>query len=359
MKPGMIKTRIIGVVVFLVVIFIIAFFYRTHINNADKIMPKLGPAIVPFATAKQEIWQKQVQAIGTIYAKRGVTLRAEVAGRITHIYFQSGQFVKKGQPLFQIYPDTLKAQAAEQRAQLNLADYELAQQTRLYKQGAVSELDYKRAISTRNLDAAKLAETESQLRLTTVRAPFNGLVGVRQVEVGDSVQIGDELTTFQSKQDLRVDFWIPGTYASQVHAGQKATFTLNGNSKKVYHAVVYGVNPLVNPDSRMMEVRASIESNDIMPGSYAEVTLYLGQPYKIVVIPQTAVMRATYGEFTYVVKHGKAHEVVIHTSMRKGADIGVTQGLTAGDVVVSGNQLKVHNKAAVTDVGATPLLKDK
>ena len=358
-KVGLIRKRIITIVVIIAVLVIAAFLIRDHFNRSAKAaMPKMGPVIVPLAQAKPVAWQQRVSALGTIYARRGVTLRAEVPGRITKVYFASGQTVKKGQPLFQIYPDTLEAQLQQEQAALHLAEYRLSQYHTLYQQGAVSQEAYETALDNRNLDAAKVKETMSRLSLTTIREPFDGIVGLRQVEVGDYVMISQELATFQSKQDLRLDFWVPGSLAQEVHPGQKVTFSLNGDANKTYDATVYGINPLVNAQSGMIQVRAALHQDNIVPGSYAEVTLFVGKPKQLLAIPQTAVMRAAYGDFVYVVKAGKATQVAIHTTERRGAVVGVTKGLEAGDEVITGNQLKVRNGVPVTSKGAIPMAKD-
>lgn len=348
------QIRFIAIIILIIIIVVALFYWKDWDNSLAKAHGKPGPAVVVFAKAKSASWHDTIPAVGTIASRRGVTLEAEVAGRITHIYANSGQFVKKGTQLYQIYPNTLQAQYEADKANLQLSEFKLQQNKKLYAKNAISELSYMQAKQTAAAKRATMNATLAKLKLTTIHAPFNGLMGLTAVEIGDYVTTGEKLATFQSKHDLRVDFAIPDNQAHEIAIGQTVTLDLAGKNREIT-GKVYALNPKIESGNRMMDVRASVHANDIYPGTYADVTVILPKTTTLVTIPQTALFKTTYGDYVYKVVGGKAKLTLVKVASRRGDIVGITKGLKANETVVSANLIKVRNGIAVTNKGAIKL----
>lgn len=350
------KVSIIASVLVIICICVFLYLFKAHENEQAKLnLPKPGPRVVPFATAEQATWHKIVHAIGTVESKQGVTLSAEVPGRITKVYQQSGVLVKKGTPLFQIYPDTLIAQKKAAEADLALAKYNVVRMKRLFEQKAISQEQYETNLATYRRDEAKLHQIESQLKLTTVRAPFDGLLGLREVEVGDYINIGEKLAAFDSKKDLRIHFAIPGTYATQIKQGQDVILTQHDG--KQIKGKVYAINSTINQNNRQLSAWAHVSNPKLYPGEYVDVILNLGKPFKIITIPQTALVQSTIGNYVFVVSNGIAKKVPVSINSRRGTIIGINKGLEAGQIVIAGGQINLRDGSKVTN--KTPLIPEE
>lgn len=350
------KISIIATVLVLICICVLAYLYKSHENTQAKLnLPKPGPRVVPFAKAQSTTWHKIVHAIGSIESKRGVSLSAEVSGRITKIYQQSGIIVKKGTPLFQIYPNTLMAQQKAAQADLKLGRFNIVRMKRLYEQKAISEEAYETALSTYRRDEANLHKIESQLALTTVRAPFNGMLGLRDIEMGDYVNIGQKLAAFDSKKELRVSFAVPGQFAKQIKHGQEVILTQHDGKQIKGH--VYAINSTINQHNRQITAWAHVNNANLYPGEYVDVILNLGKPFKIITVPQTALVQSTIGNYVFIVKNGKAKRISVSIASRRGTVIGISKGLSAGQTVISGGQINLRDGSRVTNT--TPLIPNE
>jgi len=353
-----IKTRIVAIVI-LVAVLVVGLYYFKHAaiqrKLADK--PPAKPIVVLFATAKKVYWHDQVQSIGTISALRGVALRAEASGRVTQIFKPSGSAVTKGVPLFQINPKVLQAQLKSNQAAYALSKFEFQRYKKLYQLRAVSLDQLKRMKSTKNIDIAAIEKTKQELALTTIYAPFDGRLGLKRVDVGDYVQAGDIISTFQSLGRFRVDFSIPEKYALRVKPGLTVTLTKTSTTKENFTGTVYAYNPLLNPDTRMLDIRAHVHTTQLLPGMFTMVTLAFNKDKAVLIIPQTAVIQSLHGDYVYKVIHGKAKKVFVKPGKRRGDMIAILFGLKAGEVVVSVGQMKIHDGSEVTN--KNPVLPKK
>lgn len=357
------KIIIITVVVIVLIIAYCAYLFRFH-KNSQLVHPRATSAIiVPFATAKAALWHERIEAIGSIAAMKGITLKAEVPGRITRIFVHAGEHVSKGQKLIQINAKVYQAMVNTTKAQLDLSEHNFKRMSKLYSDNAVSKSKYDQAFFKRNADKAKYQHALAQLHLTTIHAPFSGRFGLKKVFVGDVVSTGDSLANLQADHELRVDFSIPGRYSKAVNIGDNVVIKTNVYPEKKFKATVYAINTRLTMPTRTLNVRARLQSNQLMPNTFAEVMLYLSHAKPVIVIPQTALIKSINGDYVYKVINGQALQTVVHAGDRRKNVIAIVKGLNDGDTVVNGGQNKFSNGARVTNKGAmstadeSPLLK--
>jgi len=339
-----------GIIISIIVIIILLFFAKNaFIKYKIGQMRQLPTTTVEVAKAEQQNWKDQITATGTISAMNGVVIKPQVAGTITKIYFKSGSDVKEGEPLFQIYPDILKAQLASAQAQLQLAQVEYQRELELYQKKVEPQqsLDEKDA----NLKAAEatVQQVQAQLAQNNIVAPFSGRIGLKEVDVGDYVTVGESLVPLQQLDPLRIQFSIPDRYLNKVKIGDNVNVTPSSAPDTIYEGSVYALNSAVYPDTRMFSLWAKIPNPDetLIPGTYATLTLYVGQANPVVVIPATAVLYSPQGEYVYIVVDNIAKKVEVTPGLRNGNLIAITKGIKAGDVVITAGQVKLFDNTPV------------
>ncbi|MBY0544459.1 MAG: efflux RND transporter periplasmic adaptor subunit [Gammaproteobacteria bacterium] len=310
----------------------------------------LPPAPVEIAKAVQQEWQNQIQTTGSISAIQGVTISPEVAGRVTKIYFTSGTDVKKGDPLFQIYPDILQAQLENNQAALSLAQVNYNRAAALYQKRVISQEQLDSYTTQLEQAQATLDQTKAQLVQHNILAPFSGRIGLKTVDVGNYVNVGEDLVSLQQINPLRIDFNVPDSYIDQLKIGDKVEVTPSSSSNNtLYVGSVYAFNSSVDPSTRSFSMWAKIPNpnENLIPGTYVDVTLYVGQAHPVITIPQTAALFSPQGEYAYKVVDGKAVKTEITVGLRQADWIEVKSGLQAGDSVISAGQVKVFDGSPI------------
>lgn len=306
-------------------------------------------------------WGTEIPAVGTVQSFSGITVRAQIAGRITAIPLQSGQSVKQGELLFQINPEVLKAQLSEAQAKLESSQFEFKRLQKLFQKGAVSEEKLIQAKSQYHNDEAALVTIEQELALASNIAEFDGMLGLTQVELGDEVAVGDPLATLQSTGRLRVEFTVPQKYRSNIQLGDEVKITRelmhqvhSGEhlvqaipSAHQYVARVYAIEPLINEDTRTVTLRATLSAMDLHPGSYVDTVLQLQDKKKVLTVPETALMASLYGDFVYLVVDQKAKKTAVKTGRRRNANVEILSGVQEGDTIIGAGLRKVSDGVSV------------
>jgi membrane fusion protein, multidrug efflux system len=346
------KLHIIIVVCLVVILALAAYFYKHHLNSETNTPAKAVATIVPLATSKAAVWHEEVNIIGTLAAKRGITLKAEVPGRVTAVFVQSGEHVKKDAKLVQINPKIYKAELKQAQANYALSLHNFKRMKALLVTHAISKSKYDQALFQMNADKAAVEHAQAELNLTTIYAPFAGRFGLKRAFIGDYLATGDTVANLQSDRDLRVDFSIPGRYSHQIQLGSTVSYVVSARPNTTFSGTVYAINTKLNEHTRTLDVRATINATDLVPNAFAEVTLKLDKAYPVITIPQTAVVKSIYGDFVYLVKNEKAVKTIVHQKARRGTMMGIDKGLSSGDIVVSGGQNKIHDGSWVTNKGA-------
>lgn len=306
-------------------------------------------AVVEASKAQAATYQASVNSVGTLVAEQGITVKSEVAGRVTKILFQSGQYVKQGAPLVQIYPDILQAELAANQAAAELSKVNYQRNEMLYKKGAISISTLDQAAAQLKSDDANVEKTQAQLSQTLVTAPFNGFLGIRQISLGDYLNAGSAIVNLEDVDPIFVDFSVPEKYLMKIRTGDNVTITSNTYGSQTFIGKVIAKDSLINANTRTLSIRAVAPNpkNELAPGSFVEVSMQLGQPENLVLIPQTALSYSKEGAYVFRIVDGKAVKTVVELGERENKDIYITKGLAPGDAVVSAGSLKLHDGSIV------------
>lgn len=313
----------------------------------------LPPESVTSTVAKPETWQKSIQAIATIVSTQGVTLKAEEAGKVVKINFDSGSQVKAGDVLIELDTSAEDAQLRSAAAKLELARVNLARAKNLRPTNAVSQSDLDTyTFQTKQLEA-DAAAIRAIIAKKQISAPFNGRMGIRMVNVGQFVMQGDPIVPLHSLDPLYVNFNIPQQQIGSVSVGQIAEIHIDAFPEMKFEAKVTAINPQVDQSTRNSEVQATLANPEekVRPGMYASATLLLQDSQKVFPIPGSAVAYAPYGNSVYIIepfknKAGKdsltVRQQFVKLGPTKGDLVGVVEGLQGGEQLATSGLFKLR-----------------
>ncbi len=307
------------------------------------------PVLVEASKTTLAPWQESIQAVGSLSASQGIVVKAETSGRITAIYFHSGDSVKAGDPLVQINPAILKAQldAAVAQTELSRADYQRG--LTLYKKKVFTQADLDKLTANYHANLAKQAQIQAAFDQTLIRAPFSGRLGLRWVNQGDLIDPSKPIANLEAIDPLRVDFNIPGIQARQVTIGSKVLIHSDAYPNKVFVAQVYALDSQIDSDTRSLAIRASLNNTQkqLLPGAFVDVSIQVGPAQTLVIVPETAVNVDQNGSFVYRIIDHKAIKTPVTIRFHQDGKIGLSAGLYAGDTIVSVGGFKVSDNASV------------
>jgi membrane fusion protein (multidrug efflux system) len=310
--------------------------------------PATPPVVVGAIQVSFQPWQETIQAVGSLSASQGIVLKPETSGRITAVYFQSGETIKAGAPLLQLNPDllTAKFKAAKAQTQLSAANYERA--LTLYKQKVFAKADLDKALASYRGNQAQQDEAQAALAQTLIRAPFGGRLGLRLVDLGDYIDPSQSITHLDALDPLRVDFRIPGTDAGKVTVGAKLMVHSSAYPDQTFTATVYAIDSQIDPDTRSLAVRASLNNAQqrLLPGAFVDVSLEVAQPQTLATVPETAVNNDETGSYVYRIIQNHAVKTPVTVHFHRDGKIGLG-GLQNGEQIISVGGFKVIDNAAV------------
>ncbi|MFZ0219727.1 MAG: efflux RND transporter periplasmic adaptor subunit [Candidatus Aquirickettsiella sp.] len=308
------------------------------------------PFLVEAIPARLEPWQKTIEAVGSLSASQGTVIKAETSGRITGIFFRSGDNVKAGAPLLQLNPDILKAQlaAAKAQTQLSKADYERG--LTLYKKKVFAQADLDKVSANYQVDLAKQAQNQAAFDQTLIRAPFSGRLGLRQVNLGDIIDPSKPITNLESIDPLLVDFNIPGTKAGKITMGSKILIHASAYPSKTFVGTIYALDSHIDNDTRSLAVRASLNNAEqaLLPGAFVTIKIEIGSPQTLIIIPETAVNTDDNGSFVYRILHHKAIKTRVSIRFHEDGKIGLlSSDIHPGDQIISVGGFKVLENSVI------------
>jgi membrane fusion protein (multidrug efflux system) len=293
--------------------------------------------------------RRQIEAVGSLRSDESVIVRPEIAGRISEILFDEGQKVSRGTPLVRLDAAIAKAQVEQQNASLALSrvNHERAQD--LMRKGAGSQRAFDEALAKLRADEAALALAQATLDKATLSAPFDGILGLRKVSVGDYVNPGQDIVNIEHIDTLKVDFRVPETYAAQLKAGQAIRVRLDAIPGPTYEGQVYAIDPAHDPNGRAVILRARIPNTDgsLRSGMFARVILIIEDLKERLLLTETALVPMGQEHFVFRVVDGKAKLTKIKIGQRRGGAIEVVEGLAPDAVVITEGALKVRDGTAV------------
>jgi membrane fusion protein, multidrug efflux system len=276
-----------------------------------------------------------ITAAGTILPEDETELHPEASGRVVKINLPEGKTVRKGELLLKIFDEDLVTQRRKLETQLKQAEITEQRLGQLIAVKGISQQEYDLAtLQAQNLrDEIELVKIN--LTKTELRAPYDGLIGLRKISMGAYVTPATAITTIRSKSNLKLDFGVPEKYSNLIHPGLPVQFTIEGQPGVKYNAVVQATEQRVAEDTRNLNIRAAVRgaAERLLPGSFAEVSLSLGANMQALLIPNQAIVPQARDKKVFVVRNGKARMVTVKTGVRQSDRIEVTSGLSIGDTI--------------------------
>jgi membrane fusion protein, multidrug efflux system len=317
------------------------------------------PAAVTTMIAKRETWPSTLKVIGTATAIEGVTVSADLPGTIDKINFESGEHVHAGAVLVELDTRQERAQLAAAEADRDLARINYARQQELVKEGVVARTEFDNASAQQKSTEAKVGETRATIDRKTIRAPFTGVLGLRQVNLGQYLAAGQAIVSLQSLNPIYVSFGVPQQITPELKVGRALKITSDDLPGVQFFGRVTAVDSVVDPNTRNIQVQATLANPEgrLRPGMFVQVEVSLGQSEQVIELPASAINYAPYGDSVFVVaelkdpKTGKTYRGVRQQFVKiegsRGDQVGISSGVNPGDEVVSSGAFKLRNGAPV------------
>jgi len=309
---------------------------------------------VSMVVVKQERVEDKIRSTGTVLANEEVELRSETAGTIRRILFKEGSRVAKGDLLVKIDDSELQAQLQKLQSQIKLAREVEQRRRSLRDSSLISSEEYERSLHELNSTHADIALTRARIVKTEIRAPFDGIVGIRYVSEGSYVTPTTKIASLQNLASVKIDFSVPERYVNDVHKGQQINFRLTGISGS-YAGEIFAVEPKIDPSTRTVLLRAVCSNDDgkIIPGAFAEIELILRKIENAVMIPTEALIPELGKQIVYCVENGQAQPREVTTGIRTDRAIQIITGLQTQDTVITSGTLQLRPGTPVRPSGNT------
>jgi len=320
---------------------------------------KMPPATVTSIKASYQPWQPQVTAVGSLRAVLGVDVTSEIGGLVRRVSFEPGAEVKAGQVLVELNADADIAQLHALEAAADLANTTYERDKKQLQIQAVSQA----LVDAEAADVkSKRAQVEQQAALVdkkTIRAPFDGRLGISLVNAGQYVNPGDKIVTLQSLDSVYVDFSLPQQELSRVRAGQAIAVTSDARPGRTWQGRIRTINPKVDPETRNVQIEARITNSrhELLPGMYVSVEVHAGTIEQRLTLPQTAVTYNPYGDTVFIIEEGgkgqggapamTVKQSFVTVGEKRGDQVAILTGVKEGDLVVTSGQLKLRNGSPV------------
>lgn len=317
---------------------------------------KAAPVMVETQVVATRALADDVSAVGSLVSNESVVLRPEVSGRIEAIRFRDGEPVQRGAVLVELDAAVQRAELQQARANLTLAEADFSRAQDLFGRKFVSRSSLDDARAKLEVARAGVALAQARLARMQIRAPFDGVVGIRSVSPGDFVKDGDALINLEDIATLKLDFRLPELYLDRVRPGQTLELSSDVLPGERFAATVDAIDPLVDAEGRAVRLRARLANPDmrLRPGVFVRVRLILAERGEVAMVPEAALVPAPGDvQFVYRVADGKVQRVNVRTGQRRDAMVEIVDGLQPGMVVVTAGQLKLRDGADVKVAAAS------
>ena len=346
-----IKSIVIGLTI--IVVFILIFLPKL-LSSGDSGQAMQNPGRmnieVPVSAhiVSYEKLSNNIFTTGSILANEEVELRSEISGKIVEILFREGAFVSKGDLLVKINDSDLQAELRKAASKVKLVEDREARQRQLAQNQMISQEDYESTLNDLEASKAEYDLIKAKIDKTEIRAPFSGVIGLREVSEGSFVTTSNIIARLQSLSNLKVDFAIPQKYAAQVKIGDELDFKLSGSDFQ-YKARIYAIEPKIDPSTRTLKLRAICTANykGLFPGAFANVELNLKQTDEAILIPTVAIVPELKGQLVYVFKSGVANPRKVEIGLREEKQVQIISGLAEGDTIITTGILQIRPGAKV------------
>jgi membrane fusion protein (multidrug efflux system) len=348
---------------------------RSMIASGKKMVPP--PETVTTTAVSSETWSSDLTAVGTLNAVQGVTVACELVGKVVKIAFVPGAYVHKGDLLVSQDTSSEQAQLQGAVAQADLTQSNLQRDVKMLAEKIISQADYDTALNAWQQSLAQAQNIRATVAKKTIRAPFSGRLGIRQINLGQTLREGDPIVTLQALDPIYADFSLPQQQLARLRPGQPVRVTCDALPGLTSTGKVTAINPLVDSDTRNIKLEATLGNSKekLRPGMFVNVALGLPARQQVLTIPATAVLYAPYGDSVFLIvdqkdqkdgkdkngaKDGKgagapkeAHtgkmlqQQFVRLGEKRGDFVAVTSGLKQGDIIVSTGVFKLRNDQAV------------
>ena len=361
-RPPYIRATLIAIVLLIVIVVTLGYF-KVQQFMGFAAMAKAGffkapPIAVTTTVASQSEWQPTLDTIGTVTAINGVTVSTDLAGIVDKLAFTSGTVVKAGDLLVHLNTDQEQAQLEQAQAQLALAQLTLNRDRDLLAKRTISQQDYDTAEATYRGNQATVDQFRALIARKTLRAPFDGVVGIRQVNLGQYLNTGDAVVTLQSFDPIYVNFTLPQQDLSKLAVGQQVDVRLDAYVDAIFPGQINAVNCIVDLATRNVQVQATLQNAELKlrPGMFAKVSVILPQREQVIALPVSSVHYAPYGDSVFIVGDDKdedgkpiksVKEQFVKLGTARGDLVAIISGVKPGDEVVTAGVFRLKSGAAV------------
>lgn len=316
------------------------------------------PDAVTTIVARRETWPSTLNVIGTAEAIQGVTVSADLPGTVARINFESGKPVRAGDVLVELDTRQERAQLAAAEAQRDLARINFNRTQELVKQGVTARTEYDNTSAQQKATEAQVGEIQATIERKTIRAPFSGILGLRQINLGQYLAAGQAIVPLQALNPIYVNFGVPQQSAPQMRGGRTLHVTSDDLPGATFSGRVTAVDSVINEATRNIQVQATLPNPEgkLRPGMFVQVQVVLGASRQVISLPASAINYAPYGDSVFVLTDltdpkGKiyrgVHQQFVKVEGSRGDQVAVVSGVNPGDEVVTSGVFKLRNGAAV------------
>jgi membrane fusion protein (multidrug efflux system) len=316
------------------------------------------PTAVTTVVAKRETWPSTLEVIGTAAAIQGVTVGADLPGTVDKIHFESGQAVNEGDILVELDIRQERAQLANLEAQRDLAKIQYGRSEQLVKAGVISKSEFDNAAAQQKATEAQVGDIKAAIARKTIHAPFTGILGIRQISLGQYLAAGQAIVSLQALNPIYVNFGVPQQDTPKMGIGRGVQVTSTDLPGVRFNGHITALDSVINEQTRNIQVQATLQNpgGKIRPGMFLQVELPLGKPRDVIPLPASAINYAPYGDSVYVVTDMKdpkgntyrgVKQQVVKVEGSHGDQVAVISGINAGDEVVSSGVFRLRNAAPV------------
>lgn len=309
--------------------------------GAPKSVP---PPVVDVLVASSQTITNEIEANGTVVANEYVELHPEASGRLIYLNVPEGKYIEAGTVIARVNDADLKAQVEKSKVQYELAKKTEERYRQLLAVNGINQSDYDAALNAENGFKADIDYNQALLEKTVLKAPFNGVMGLRQVSLGAYVSPSTLIATLQQLDKIKIDFTVPEAYHSIIKKGAYVDVELNESKQTRVKAEVIALEPQINQASRNLVVRAVLQGAKANPGGFAKVRINAGVDKKVIMVPTNSLIPDDKNNQIILVKNGKAYFVNVKTGQRKANNVEITSGVNEGDTVVVTGVLFARSK---------------
>lgn len=314
------------------------------------------PETVSTYVVERQIWERGIDAVGTVEPIQGVVLENEVAGVVRSINFKNGEAVRENDILVQLDISVEEAQLRAAKADLSLAEVEFKRNQRLRESGNIPQSQLDRAVAELERAKAEVENIEAIIDRKTIRAPFDGRTGIRRINLGQFLSSGAPIVTLQAYNRVYINFSLPQKKLGQIDKGLTIEVSSDSFAEESFSGMITAISPQIDPVTRSIEVQGTIENtgDKLRSGLFVRVRIKLPEDDEVLAVPTTAILYAPYGNSVYRVLESeeaasgkRVDQSFVRISRRLGDFVAIEEGLKEGDIIVSAGAFKLRNKAPV------------